>query len=73
MPPDRVYPLTSYSSLSVDSEDLVQMDDINEPMINHNLRRRFMEDNIYTAIGTILVSVNPYRQVPLYTPRMIEK
>ncbi|KAK8775215.1 hypothetical protein V5799_031440 [Amblyomma americanum] len=32
-----------------------------------NLRMRFTEDLIYTYIGPVLVSVNPYRLVDIYS------
>ncbi len=41
----------SKSVLDKDVDDLVQMDDINEAMIVHNLRKRFKEDKIYVCGG----------------------
>ena len=32
-----------------------------------------MTDRIYTNIGDILISVNPFKQLPLYTPEMLDK
>eukprot|EP00013_Stygamoeba_regulata_P023515 CAMPEP_0177666056 /NCGR_PEP_ID=MMETSP0447-20121125/21382_1 /TAXON_ID=0 /ORGANISM="Stygamoeba regulata, Strain BSH-02190019" /LENGTH=1567 /DNA_ID=CAMNT_0019172187 /DNA_START=105 /DNA_END=4808 /DNA_ORIENTATION=- len=61
------------SSLKRSVPDLVQMDDVNEAMIAHNLKLRFQNDEIYTNIGTILISVNPYRRLPLYTPSKIDE
>jgi len=52
--------------------DLVQMDEISEPMIQNNLRVRFSNDQIYTNIGTILIAVNPFKRLPLYTPSVID-
>jgi myosin heavy subunit len=60
------------SSLRHLEEDLVMIDDMNEGLIIHNLRERFREDKIYTAIGTILVSVNPFKRLPLYMPSIME-
>jgi len=41
--------------------------------ILHNLRCRYREDKIYTNISSILISVNPFKLLPLYTPEMLDK
>jgi myosin heavy subunit len=46
---------------------------LNEPAILHNLRSRFEKNVIYTAVGTILVSVNPFKLLPIYTPSILDK
>ncbi len=42
-------------------EDMVTLSDLNEASILWNLRLRYDNSNIYTYVGSILVSVNPYR------------
>ena len=37
------------------------------------LRLRFMADHIYTNVSSILVSVNPFKKLPLYTPPIMER
>lgn len=52
---------------------MVRMGDVNEATILHNLRMRFAEDLIYTNIGSILVSINPFKFFPaLYTLELIQ-
>src|SRR3989338_4406119 len=46
-----------------DLNDLVQMDEITEPMITNLLRMRFEKDKIYTNVGTILIAINPYKRL----------
>jgi hypothetical protein len=36
------------------------------------LRERFERGVIYTYIGSILVSVNPFTELPIYNPRFVE-
>ena len=52
--------------------DLVNISDLNEMSILHNLRIRYKEDKIYTNISSILISVNPFKLLPLYTPDMLD-
>ena len=46
-----------------DVSDLVCLADVNTGVLLHNLRLRYARDEIYTAIGPILVAVNPYNQL----------
>ncbi|KAK9503588.1 hypothetical protein O3M35_010117 [Rhynocoris fuscipes] len=48
-------------------QDSVLLDDYrNEKTFVENLRKRFKENIIYTYIGNVLVSINPYKQLPIY-------
>ncbi|XP_053136397.1 unconventional myosin-Ih isoform X2 [Hemicordylus capensis] len=38
-----------------------------------NLRKRYRENLIYTYIGTLLVSVNPYKELDIYTIKQMEQ
>ncbi|KAL1428680.1 hypothetical protein MTO96_003028 [Rhipicephalus appendiculatus] len=49
-------------------QDFVLLEDFeSEQAFVENLRKRFTEDLIYTYIGPVLVSVNPYRCVDIYS------
>ncbi len=52
------------NSLASPPDDLVQCDEINEPVILYSVVRRYDADKIYTSIGDILVAVNPFRVIP---------
>lgn len=54
-------------------DDLVRLEDLNIPTIMFNLRERARRDMIYTNVGSILISVNPYQMLPIYTPSVMEQ
>ncbi|XP_050664126.1 myosin-I heavy chain [Leptidea sinapis] len=47
--------------------DMTMMPLITEAAINDNLRRRYVHDLIYTYTGSILVAVNPYKELGCYS------
>eukprot|EP00472_Partenskyella_glossopodia_P009453 CAMPEP_0197517112 /NCGR_PEP_ID=MMETSP1318-20131121/2083_1 /TAXON_ID=552666 /ORGANISM="Partenskyella glossopodia, Strain RCC365" /LENGTH=1597 /DNA_ID=CAMNT_0043066413 /DNA_START=40 /DNA_END=4833 /DNA_ORIENTATION=+ len=62
-----------WHSLRRPEQDLVLLDVMNEPLIMWNLHERFKNNEIYTNVGTILIAVNPFKRLPLYTPSIIDK
>ena len=40
--------------------------------MNVEFRSRYMDDWIFTYIGTVLVSVNPFKQMKYFTDRELE-
>ena len=53
--------------------DLTLLDDLAAPLILRNLNKRFEKGEIYTNIGNILISINPYQRLPLYTDEVVRK
>ncbi|PAA56828.1 hypothetical protein BOX15_Mlig020403g1 [Macrostomum lignano] len=51
--------------------DFILYDSLTNEDIVENLQERFAKNKIYTYIGEILVSVNPYRDLQLYTEKYI--
>jgi myosin-1 len=50
---------------------MVLLQKISESAIVDNLKKRFMDDCIYTYIGPVLISVNPFKQLPIYTDKEV--
>lgn len=52
--------------------DLTLLSKISDASINDNLKKRFQNGTIYTYIGHVLISVNPFRDLGIYTDSVIE-
>ncbi|NXM81299.1 MYO1A protein, partial [Oenanthe oenanthe] len=60
----------------LDSEavaDLVLLDPLTEESLVQTLQERFRRHDIYTYIGNVVISVNPYQALPIYTPEKVEE
>uniref|UniRef100_A0A3Q1CG99 Myosin IHb n=1 Tax=Amphiprion ocellaris TaxID=80972 RepID=A0A3Q1CG99_AMPOC len=54
-------------------QDFVLLDPhTSESAFLDNLRKRFHENLIYTYIGTLLVSVNPYKELDIYSKKQMD-
>uniref|UniRef100_A0A673JPC8 Osteoclast-stimulating factor 1 n=1 Tax=Sinocyclocheilus rhinocerous TaxID=307959 RepID=A0A673JPC8_9TELE len=53
-------------------DDMVLLSKINEDAIVENLKKRYMDDFIFTYIGPVLISVNPFKQMPYFGEKEIE-
>ncbi|XP_058888548.1 unconventional myosin-Ib isoform X5 [Acipenser ruthenus] len=53
--------------------DMVLLEPLTEESFIANLRKRFDHNEIYTYIGSVVISINPYRSLPIYTPDKVEE
>uniref|UniRef100_A0AAX7UH47 Myosin IHa n=1 Tax=Astatotilapia calliptera TaxID=8154 RepID=A0AAX7UH47_ASTCA len=53
-------------------QDFVLLDETTEAAFLSNLKKRFSKDLIYTYIGTLLVSVNPYKELDIYNKKQMD-
>jgi len=48
-------------------DDLITLPHLHEPAILHAVSERFFYGKIYTWTGPVLIAVNPFQRLPLYT------
>uniref|UniRef100_A0A7M4EZ05 Unconventional myosin-Ib n=1 Tax=Crocodylus porosus TaxID=8502 RepID=A0A7M4EZ05_CROPO len=53
--------------------DMVLLEPLNEDTFINNLKKRFDHSEIYTYIGSVVISLNPYRSLPIYSPEKVEE
>ncbi|XP_072818164.1 unconventional myosin-VIIb [Vicugna pacos] len=63
-------PMHPNSAQGVD--DMICLGDLNEAGMVHNLLIRYQQHKIYTYTGSILVAVNPFQVLPLYTAEQVQ-
>ena len=54
-------------------ENMDDMEHLHEAAILDNLRLRFAKDLIYTSTGPILIAMNPFKMLPLYTDEVVAR
>lgn len=47
--------------------DLITLPHLHEPAILHAISERFFHGKIYTWTGPVLIAVNPFERLPMYT------
>ncbi|XP_043359282.1 unconventional myosin-Id isoform X1 [Dermochelys coriacea] len=65
--------MAELESLEFGKADFVLLDSVSMPEFMANLRLRFDKGRIYTFIGEVVVSVNPYKNLNIYGRDMIEQ
>ncbi|SPR00781.1 Myosin motor domain-containing protein [Plasmodiophora brassicae] len=73
--PESIFPISDCLNVPSYPEfgyhDMIEMESLHTASILYNLRLRFEQDIIYTYMGGILVSVNPFKPIDLYTPEAV--
>ncbi|KAL7749084.1 Myosin type-2 heavy chain 1 [Sorochytrium milnesiophthora] len=52
-------------------EDLTTLSYLHEPAVLHNIRTRFAQHNIYTYSGIVLIAMNPFQRVHIYSADVV--
>ncbi|XP_075385245.1 myosin-IIIb [Tenrec ecaudatus] len=50
-------------------DDLVNLEVLDEDALIHQLQRRYMDSMIYTYVGDILIALNPFQNLSIYSPQ----
>ncbi|XP_038642232.1 unconventional myosin-Ib [Scyliorhinus canicula] len=64
---------SSYLDNMVGVGDMVLLDPLTDESLLSNLKTRFNNNEIYTYIGSVVVSINPYQMLPIYCQEKINK
>ncbi|XP_055591962.1 unconventional myosin ID [Uranotaenia lowii] len=62
-----------HHSQEVGVHDFVLLNEISLPNFMGNLKKRFQASIIYTYIGEVCISMNPYREMNIYGPEQISR
>ncbi|KAG4097651.1 hypothetical protein H8356DRAFT_1308897 [Neocallimastix lanati (nom. inval.)] len=48
-------------------DDLTLLSHLHEPAVLHNVKLRYSQEQIYTYSGIVLIALNPFQRLPIYT------
>eukprot|EP00834_Sanchytrium_tribonematis_P002988 NODE_105_length_19280_cov_0.929461.p1 type:complete len:1375 gc:universal NODE_105_length_19280_cov_0.929461:7419-11543(+) len=51
--------------------DLCMLSYLHEPAILYTLKQRYLQQNIYTWSGLVLIAINPFKSLPIYGNNMV--
>ena len=54
-------------------KNLIDLIHLHEPAILNSLKLFYNNDNIYTWTGPILIAINPFKILPIYTTELLEQ
>ncbi|KAK7058460.1 class II myosin [Paramarasmius palmivorus] len=62
-----------FKKKTVGVSDMTLLTTISNESINENLQKRWTTGEIYTYIGAVLISVNPFRDLGIYTDEVLQR
>ncbi|KAJ3837340.1 P-loop containing nucleoside triphosphate hydrolase protein [Lentinula raphanica] len=62
-----------FKKKTIGVSDMTLLSTISNESINENLSKRWKGGEIYTYIGQVLISVNPFRDLGIYTEEVLER
>ena len=74
VPSSDVARMTEADPLSMEgAADMVKFSALTEAALLHNIRVRYARDQIYSSAGSILIAVNPFKTLPIYTEELMAR
>ena len=64
--------MATFSSTEFGKADFVLLDELSMDAFMENLKLRFQKGKIYTYIGEVVVSVNPYKPLVIYDKQYVQ-
>jgi len=58
---DKIFPSTNHELHPKGFNDMMDIEDLNEPELLHNIQQRFRQNQIFTYVGPTLITINPYK------------
>ena len=58
---------------TIGAPDLTLLQKLDEEGIVNNLKKRFEHSLVYTSIGSVILSVNPYRKLDIYGNNVVQQ
>lgn len=65
-------PLSNADIAEGADNDMIALQHLHEPSILHAVSERYFRGEIYTWTGPVLIAVNPFQRLPLYTREILE-
>ncbi|KAI0964200.1 class II myosin, variant 2 [Taiwanofungus camphoratus] len=62
-----------FKKKQVGVSDMTLLTTITNEAINENLQKRWLNGEIYTYIGSVLISVNPFKDLGIYTDEVLQR
>ena len=64
--------MANFISSEFGKADFVLLEEVSAEAFMENLKLRYMKGKIYSYIGEVVVSVNPYRNLVIYDKEYVE-
>jgi len=71
--PTEVFPYREDLMQGGGQDDMIDLPELNEPSLLWALQERYERNEIYTYIGPMIISVNPFKQLDIYDQKDVQE